>query len=264
MNKIIKVFIFSLAIIFANISIAQKTFLRNDPYKNYKIAQELFDKEKYSSAQYYFKNVINNFSNPQDEVRINAEYYFAVCALKLYHRNVETILTRFSLDHPDHPKSKNIYFQLGKHYYQTKKFKKSIEFFEKVDQYDLSSEDQSEYLFKLGYSKFMKKNLAESKVLFNELLQSKSDYDVPATYYYSHIAYAQGKYQTALVGFRKIANNKMFKPIIPYYITQILYQQNKYDELIAYGPMYIDSITCLLYTSPSPRDESTSRMPSSA
>ena len=125
MNKIIKVFIFSLAIIFTNTSIAQKTFLRNDPYKNFKIAQELFDKEKYSSAQYYFKDVINKFNNPQDEVRINAEYYFAVCALKLYHRNVETILTRFSLDHPDHPKSKNIYFQLGKHYYQTKKFKKS-------------------------------------------------------------------------------------------------------------------------------------------
>ena len=49
MNKISKAFIFSLAIIFVNISIAQKTFLRNDPYKNYKIAQELFDKEKYSS-----------------------------------------------------------------------------------------------------------------------------------------------------------------------------------------------------------------------
>ena len=161
MNKISqKIFVFSLAIIFVNISIAQKTFLRNDPYKNYKIAQELFDKEKYSSAQYYFKDVINKFNNPQDELRINAEYYFAVCALKLYHRNVETILTRFSLDHPDHTKAKNIYFQLGKHYYQTKKFKKSIEFFEKVDQYDLSSEDQSEYLFKLGYSKFMKKNLA--------------------------------------------------------------------------------------------------------
>ena len=87
MNKIIKVFIFSLAIIFTNTSIAQKTFLRNDPYKNFKIAQELFDKEKYSSAQYYFKDVINKFKNPQDEVRINAEYYFAVCALKLYHRN---------------------------------------------------------------------------------------------------------------------------------------------------------------------------------
>ena len=35
----------------------------------------------------------------------------------------------------------------------------------------------------------------------------------------------------------------MFKPIIPYYITQILYQQAKYDELISYAPNYLDSIT---------------------
>ena len=45
MNKILKAFIFSLAIIFVNISIAQKTFLRNDPYRNYKIAQELLTKK---------------------------------------------------------------------------------------------------------------------------------------------------------------------------------------------------------------------------
>ena len=89
--------------------------------RNYKIAQELYDKEKYSSAQFYFKDIINEINNPQDEIRINSEYYFAVCALKLYHRNVETILTRFSLDHPDHPKSKNIYFQLRKTLLSNKK-----------------------------------------------------------------------------------------------------------------------------------------------
>ena len=232
-----------IAILFSINLFAQKTFIYNDPYRSYKIAQELYDKEKYSSSQFYFKDIINEINNPQDEIRINSEYYFALCALKLYHRNVETILTRFALDHPDHPKSKNIYFQLGKHYYQTKKFKKSIEFLEKVDQYDLSLNDQNEYLFKLGYSKFMKNNLAESKVLFNELLQRTTDYEVPATYYYSHIAYSEEKYQTALKGFRRIANNKMFKPIIPYYITQILYQQGKYDELISYAPNYLDSIT---------------------
>ena len=83
--------IFLFFIIFlVNCSFAQKTLIYSDPYKSYKTAQELFDKEKYSSAQYYFKEVINKFDNPQDEIRINAEYYFAVCALKLYHRNVET------------------------------------------------------------------------------------------------------------------------------------------------------------------------------
>ena len=66
-----KIFIFFLAIIFANIATAQKTFLRSDPYKNYKIAQELFDKEKYSSAQYYFKDVINKFKNPFGVTKLN-------------------------------------------------------------------------------------------------------------------------------------------------------------------------------------------------
>ena len=34
-------------------------------------------------------NLINEIDNTQDELRINAEYYFAVCALHLYHQNVE-------------------------------------------------------------------------------------------------------------------------------------------------------------------------------
>ena len=59
----------------------------------------------------------------------------------------------------------------------------------------------------------MKKNLDESKVLFNELLQRQTDYDVPTTYYYSHIAYVEGKNQTALEGFRKISDNKMFRDL---------------------------------------------------
>ena len=33
------------------------------------------------------------------------------------------------------------------------------------------------------------------------------------------------------------------KSIIPYYLTQILYKQSKFDELIEYAPTYMDSIT---------------------
>ena len=239
-KKIIIVFQISLL---THLAIAQKTMIHTDKYKSYKTAQELFDKEKYSAAQNHFKHIVDEVVDHQDELRINAEYYFAVCALNLYHQNVETLLTRFVIDHPDHPKSEDVYLQLARHYYRMKKFTKSIEYFEKVDQYDLSVEDQNEYLFKLGYSKFIRKKPNEAKVNFNELLQRESDYTVPATYYYSHIAYVNGKYQTALVGFKKISENKMFKSIIPYYITQILYQQSKYDELIDYAPVYMDSVT---------------------
>ena len=118
------------------------------------------------------------------------------------------------MDHPDHPKSKKVFLQLARHYYRTRKFTKAIEYFDKVDQYDLSVDDQNEYLFKLGYSKFIRKQSDEAKVHFNELLQRESDYKVPAIYYYSHIAYNEGNYQTALLGFRTVSYTHLTLPTI--------------------------------------------------
>ena len=55
---------------------AQQTLVHSDKYKDYKIAQELFDKGKFSSSQAYFKQIIDEVTEKQDEVRINSEYYF--------------------------------------------------------------------------------------------------------------------------------------------------------------------------------------------
>ena len=52
---------------------AQQTLVHSDKYKDYKIAQELFDKGKFSSSQAYFKQIIDEVSDKQDEVRINSE-----------------------------------------------------------------------------------------------------------------------------------------------------------------------------------------------
>ena len=46
----------------------------------------------------------------------------------------------------------------------------------------------------------------------------------------------------------------------------VAYMNSEYDDEVAAGDQTTDaySIACLLYTSPSPRDPKTSRMPSSA
>ena len=64
--------LFLIALLCCNYLFAQKTLIYSDPYRSYKNAQELFDKEKYSSAQFYFKDIINKINNPQDEIRINS------------------------------------------------------------------------------------------------------------------------------------------------------------------------------------------------
>ena len=50
--------LFLIALLCCNYLFAQKTLIYSDPYRSYKNAQELFDKEKYSSAQFYFKDII--------------------------------------------------------------------------------------------------------------------------------------------------------------------------------------------------------------
>jgi TolA-binding protein len=64
----------------------------------------------------------------------------------------------------------------------------------------------------------------------------------PALYYYSHIAYAEKSYQTALEGFLKLEKISGFTETAPYYIAQIYYHQGRYEELIAYAPSILDSV----------------------
>jgi len=224
-------------------SYGQKTAIYTDAYRAYNEGQDLYDKEKYSAAQDKFEEVVKQIENNQDEIRINSEYYFAICALELFHKDAEFLLNRFVTEHPDHPKGKSVFFQLGKHNYRLKKSKKVIEYLTKVDPYDLSEDERIEYYFKLGYSYFKQKDFVLAKGNFYEILDKDTEYKAPAVYYYSHIAYSDKNFQTALEGFQTISCESMFKSIAPYYITQIYYKQEKYKKVIEYAPVYMDSVS---------------------
>ena len=76
-------------------SFGQKTAIYTDNYRTYNEGQDLYDKEKYSAAQDKFEEVVKHIENNQDEIRINCEYYFAICALELFHKDAEFLLNRF-------------------------------------------------------------------------------------------------------------------------------------------------------------------------
>jgi TolA-binding protein len=242
-NIRVKAFLLFLFLIVTLFGWAQKTGVYTDEYVAYREAQELFDKEKFSPAQEKFLEVINAIKTPQNETKINAEYYYAICALELFHQDAEYLLSRFAVEHPEHSKAQTVYFQLGLQKYRLKKFKSVIEYFEQVDPYYLSDNEKTEYEFKLGYSYFYVKKYSEAKVHFAAIKDESSSYQTPALYYYSHIAYTEKNYQTALNGFKQISDSEMFKNIVPYYVAQIYHKQKKYEELIDYAPQYFETIS---------------------
>jgi tetratricopeptide (TPR) repeat protein len=234
-SVVLSIFLLSFSFVFA-----QKTMIQTFDSKDFIIAQELFNKQKYVQSQHYFNKIIE-LKPAYDETRINAEFYAALCAYELFNDDAESRLVLFAKGHPENINAKLCNFYIGNLYYRNRQFKQSLAWFERTELGALSKEQRNEFQFKKGYSYFIRNNFEKAKPLFAEVKDIDNKYAVPATYYYSHIAYLEKKFEIALKGFLKFKNNSTFSPIVPYYVTQIYFSQGKYEEVISYAKPILDS-----------------------
>ncbi len=226
---------------FCNIS-AQKSAIDSRNDEAYRSALELFDKEKYAVAQKFFLEVTNNPKFENTILKSNAEYYALICAIELQNEDAEVLGTRFIARNPESIHINEAQFRLGKFEYGKKRYRLALGYFTKVNKEELNEDDQAEYYFKMGYSYFMQDSIDKARKAFFEIKDIDTRYTSPAIYYYSHIAYKQKNYETAIEGFNKLKDDETFAPLVPYYMTQCFYYQEKYDELLAYAPNLIDSV----------------------
>jgi TolA-binding protein len=220
---------------------AQKNLVYLEPNNEYQQGLELFNKEKFNAAQECFYKTIDAINDEQSEIRISSEYYAAICAIELYNNDAEYQLLKFISNHPENSKVKLANFQLAKLQYRQKKYNDASKTFEKVDVYDLTSDELAEYYFKSGYCFFMLKETDKAKKQFYEIIDVDTRYFAAANYFYAHINYNDKNYETALKSFLKIEGNENFGPIVPYYIAQIYYLQGNYEEVIKYAHPLLDS-----------------------
>ncbi len=220
---------------------AQQSQIYKDADANFKTGIELFQKEKYNAAQKCFVKVIETHPDLQSLVRIDAEYYKAICAAELFNKDGEFYLKQFIKEHPESPKVKSASLYLGFSNYRKKKWREAIDWFEKVDVYDLTTEQLPEFYFKRGYSNFMLNKYPEAKKDFYELKDVENSFSAAAKYYYAHIVYSEKNYETALIEFSKLQKDETFGSVVPYYIAQIYYLQGRYAEVIAYVPDLLDT-----------------------
>lgn len=210
-------------------------------YARFYSGEDLYEKEKYSAAQDEFQQFMVELRDVNDPLYIKSRYYGAICALRLYHADAEKLLLSFLADYPESIHRQSVYLELGGHYYQKKKYEETVKWLSQIDVYDLDEDQKQEYYFKLGYSHFRNDNLKPARDAFYEIINSDGQYQAPALYYYSHIAYTEKSYQTALEGFTRLKTDPNFKEEVPYYIAQIYYLQGKYDMLLEYAPDAVDS-----------------------
>jgi TolA-binding protein len=244
MNKVkivLTLVLLAILLLVAGTAVSQQSLIYSDKDATYKNALELFQKQKYANAYTLFQKALKENTDVHSEIKVNASYYAALCAIELQHQDADLQMIQFIKDYPESPKVKIAYFHLARNYYRLKKYPKAIYWFEKIDSYDLNNEQLAEYYFKLGYAYFEEGNFKEASRKFYEIKDVDTRYTAPARYYFSHIEYQNKNYETALQGFLKLKEDPNFGPVVPYYITQIYFYQKKYDEVIAYAPALLDT-----------------------
>jgi len=221
---------------------AQKPLAFESPKYEFDNAMELYQKEKYGSAQQYFKWVYENTTDKQQDLKIDSYFYMALCAANLFNEDAIFLLNNFIVQYPVSAQVPQAYFALGKFYFYKRNYKKTIETFDLVEDKDINKEIWAEYTYKKGYSYFELNKFDEARPLLKAACQTESPYQNRATYYLAFLAYQEKQYPAALEGFLKVQSDPEFKDVVPFYIVQIYFLQKKYDAVIVKGlPLFEQS-----------------------
>lgn len=209
---------------------AQKTGIYSNPQASYDQAIDLYNKAKYGSAKVVFNELA---TGEKSNIQAGSEYYAAMCAAQLFHPDAIMRFEKFIETYPQNAQANNAIFELAKLQLTDKNYREALENFSRVDRFELSEEEQNEYYFKQGYAYFKTDNLKKARENFSLLIEKPNKYNIPANYYYAHIAYSEKNYETALKHFERVATDETFRDVVNYYIVQIYALQGRYDELIA-------------------------------
>jgi TolA-binding protein len=241
MNSKKAVLILNFLFIFIFQAMPQTSFSGDDLGSVFNRAMDLYNKEKYAAAIRLFDTYIKE-GDQNDKISLaEAEYYAALSSLRLFNPDSEYRMIIYLSTHPESPKINEANLALGDYFYQNKSYRKACSYYETVDRFELGRDKLPEYFFRYGYSLYIKGDKAKALMMFSEIKDIDTDYTAPAVYYYSHIAYEQKMYQTALEGFMKLRNDETFGPIVPFYIAQILYLNKDYDGILEIAPDLLKS-----------------------
>jgi len=237
-----------LCIIILLIAIPISLFSQKNPVyeygdNDYLRGLQFYEKGRFGAARQVFDQLISASPVSRSEIVSEAHFYRAMSALELRNDDSEYLVHTFISTYPESPYVNEAAFRLADFFYDKNSWPRCISWYNRVDRSKLNSQEFSEYHFKKGYAYYRRNDFEAARVEFYEILEIESSFNAPATYYYSHIHYVDKNYETALMGFRKIDSDPLFSGIAPYYISQILYMQKKYDEVVAYAPSLLDSVS---------------------
>jgi len=241
MKTIRFVFILFLLALSPILIIAQQTVYYQSVSQEIQKAKELYLARNYISAINQFDQIASS-SGENSDIRAEAMFYKALCGLKLENENAEEQVAEFMKKFPESSFLNRALFEQAVYQFDKKKYPAVLKTLESIDKSAISKDELAHFYYMKGYSNFEKEKLDAALTDFAEIKDGNSLYAAPAQYYFGHIQYLKGNYETALQEFLKLKKNPVFEKVIPFYISQIYYKQAKYRDVVDYTAPLINKV----------------------
>ncbi|NMM48409.1 tetratricopeptide repeat protein [Marinigracilibium pacificum] len=212
---------------------AQQTLFFTDDDGPLLQAISLYNSGKYNAGRSMLENYLE--TSPEDNNLMEARYYLAMCAIKLYHDDGEYLLRQFTNRYPGHPLANQAFVELGDFYYRSGKYGKAVTYYKRVNANKLSRATAVETRFRMAYSYFNEQKFNDALVHFDYLKNSSNPYTHAAHYYSGYIYYRNKDYDKAVTEFKQAESGASYKEIVPSLIALSYYETQQYEELIQYG-----------------------------
>jgi len=221
---------------------AQQTVYYQSVSQEIKKAKELYLARNYISAIGQFEQIAWKLGENSD-FRSEALFYKALCGLKLDNGNAEEQIAEFINKYPESTFRNRALFEQAVYQFDKKKYSGVLKTLDGLSKSELSDDEVIHFHYLRGYSNFELEKMDVAASDFAGIKDKNSIYAAPAQYYFGHIQYLKGNYETALQEFMKLQKNPVFEKVIPFYISQIYYKQGKYREVVDYTAPIINSVS---------------------
>lgn len=214
----------------------QSQYFSNRENYRYNLAENLYQNKIYNASQFeyarqYFFN--QELSNSKKEA---VRFFDTIIGVILRKNHAEKGLEAFMKEYPNSAYFAQANLPLSDYYLAQKDFEKALNILQKVNQYQLSKEENTQYVMKLGYAKFMTGDSNGAIEALNEAYNNAENSDkTDISYMLGHLYYADKQNDKAFSYFDQIKEDEKYARLVKPYYVQMYFNEKSYDKAISEG-----------------------------
>lgn len=231
MRRLNRLLLFSVPLWGLSLS-AQQTSIYTHQLRDFDRAVTLYNDKQYQAAQILFEKAKGE--NQEMEVQADCAYYIANCAIRLDQMDADMLMENFVEDYPTSTKQNQAYVEVAGYYFSQGKYPQALQWYDKVDESNMSVTDRDRYNFQKGYSYFSAGDKKQADKYLNKVINSK-EYGSQAKYYLGFMSYESDDYKKASQLFDQVEEKDKYKEKMSYFQADMNFKLGNFQKAIDLG-----------------------------